>query len=56
MEHEYYTGLSIAVMAVFAIKKLGPVIANYTDKEIEVGGIFYFSKLFIFYTKSYDIS
>lgn len=36
MEHEFYTGLSIFVMAVYAIKKLGPGIANYLDKEIEV--------------------
>ncbi|XP_047472429.1 ATP synthase subunit b, mitochondrial-like [Penaeus chinensis] len=35
MEHEFYTGLSILIMAVFAIKKLGPGIANYLDKEIE---------------------
>lgn len=35
MEHEYYTGLSIAIMAVLAVKKLGPAIAQYADKEIE---------------------
>lgn len=35
MEHEYYTGLSIAVMAVLAVKNLGPLIASYSDKEIE---------------------
>lgn len=37
MEHEFYTGLSVAIMAVVAVKKLGPLVANYTDKEIEVG-------------------
>ncbi|GLV40584.1 ATP synthase subunit B [Carabus blaptoides fortunei] len=35
MEHEYYTGLSIAIMAIFAVKKMGPGIAQYADKEIE---------------------
>lgn len=35
MEHEYYTGLSIAIMAYFAVTKLGPSIASYADKEIE---------------------
>merc|ERR1712142_270876 len=35
MEHEFYTGLSILIMAVYAIKKLGPGIATYLDKEID---------------------
>jgi len=35
MEHEYYTGLSLAIMMVVAIKKLGPTIAAYCDKEID---------------------
>jgi len=35
MEHEYYSGLSIAIMAVIAVKKLGPTVANWTDKEID---------------------
>lgn len=36
MEHEYYTGLSIAIMAIFAVKKIGPAIRDYADKEIDV--------------------
>jgi F-type H+-transporting ATPase subunit b len=36
MEHEYYSGLSLAIMAVYAVKKLGPSIAAYCDKEIDV--------------------
>jgi len=35
MEHEYYGGLSLGIMAVVAVKKLGPVIASYCDKEID---------------------
>lgn len=35
MEHEYYSGLSLAIMAVYAVKKLGPSIAAYCDKEID---------------------
>jgi len=35
MEHEYYTGLSLLVMAIYAIKKLGPGLASSLDKEIE---------------------
>lgn len=36
MEHEYYSGISLAIMAIFAVKKLGPGIAAYCDKEIDV--------------------
>lgn len=36
MEHEYYSGLSLGIMAVVAVKKLGPGIAAYCDKEIDV--------------------
>ena len=36
MEHEYYSGLSLAIMAIIAVKKLGPGIAGYCDKEIDV--------------------
>ncbi|XP_012260952.2 ATP synthase subunit b, mitochondrial [Athalia rosae] len=32
LEHEYYTGLSIAIMLIYATKKFGPVLASYTDK------------------------
>lgn len=35
MEHEYYTGISLAIMAVVAAKKLGPPIAKYCDREID---------------------
>jgi len=35
MEHEYYSGLSLAIMAVVAVKKLGPGIAKWADKEID---------------------
>lgn len=35
MEHEYYSGLSLAIMMVVAIKKLGPSVAAYADKEID---------------------
>lgn len=35
MEHEYYTGLSLLVMAIYGIKKLGPGLASSLDKEIE---------------------
>lgn len=36
MEHEYYTGLSLAIMCYVAVTKLGPPIAKYLDKEIDV--------------------
>ncbi|XP_054735349.1 ATP synthase subunit b, mitochondrial [Anastrepha obliqua] len=35
MEHEYYSGLSLAIMAIIAVKKLGPAVAAWTDKEID---------------------
>lgn len=35
MEHEYYSGLSLAIMAIVAVKKLGPTVAAWTDKEID---------------------
>lgn len=35
MEHEYYTGLSILLMMVYSVKKFGPPLAKYLDKEIE---------------------
>ncbi|XP_066957147.1 ATP synthase subunit b, mitochondrial [Macrobrachium rosenbergii] len=35
MEHEFYTGLSILLMTVYAVKKFGPGLAAYLDKEIE---------------------
>lgn len=36
MEHEFYTGLSLAVICIIATKKLGPVIAKYADGEVDV--------------------
>lgn len=35
MEHEFYTGLSILAMVVFAVKKFGPAVAAFADKGIE---------------------
>lgn len=35
MEHEFYTGLSIAIMGVYAVKKLGPAAAKFLDSEVE---------------------
>lgn len=35
MEHEFYGGLSIGIMAVYAIKKFGPGLGAYLDKEVE---------------------
>ncbi|XP_055638838.1 ATP synthase subunit b, mitochondrial [Toxorhynchites rutilus septentrionalis] len=35
MEHEYYNGLSLAIMAIYAVKKFGPAVAAYCDKEID---------------------
>ncbi|XP_026739512.1 ATP synthase subunit b, mitochondrial [Trichoplusia ni] len=35
MEHEYYTGLSLALMVYIAAKKLGPPLAAYLDKEVD---------------------
>lgn len=36
MEHEYYSGLSILLMVVYATKKFGPGLAAYLDKEVDV--------------------
>ncbi|XP_055547401.1 ATP synthase subunit b, mitochondrial [Wyeomyia smithii] len=35
MEHEYYNGLSLAIMVIYAVKKFGPAVAAFCDKEIE---------------------
>lgn len=35
MEHEFFTGLSMAVLVALLIKKLGPGIASVADKEID---------------------
>lgn len=36
MEHEFYSGLSILMMVVYATKKFGPQVAAYLDKEVDV--------------------
>lgn len=35
MEHEYYNGLSLMLLLIVGIKKLGPAVAKYLDKEID---------------------
>ncbi|KAF2894377.1 hypothetical protein ILUMI_11790 [Ignelater luminosus] len=35
MEHEYYGGLSVAILCIAATKKIGPMIAQLIDKEID---------------------
>jgi len=35
MEHEYYSGLSLLLLAVLGVTKLGPGIAKALDKEID---------------------
>lgn len=35
MEHEFYSGLSLAIMLVVGVKKLGPAVAAFCDKEID---------------------
>jgi hypothetical protein len=39
MEHEFYAGLSIAIMGVYALKKLGS--AKFLDAEVAVSDINY---------------
>jgi len=35
MEHEFYTGLSILIMVVYAVRKFGPGLGQSLDKEID---------------------
>lgn len=35
MEHEYYSGLSLAIMCVLAVKKLGPTVSKYIDEQVD---------------------
>lgn len=35
MEHEYYNGLSFAILIIVGVKKLGPKLAAFCDKEID---------------------
>jgi hypothetical protein len=36
MEHEFYSGISILLMVIYATKKFGPSVAASLDKEIDV--------------------
>ncbi|TMW43445.1 hypothetical protein DOY81_011475 [Sarcophaga bullata] len=33
-EHEFYSGLSLGIMCIVIVKKLGPKVANYCDREV----------------------
>jgi len=35
LEHEFFTGCSIAIFVIYCIKQFGPKLAEYLDKEIE---------------------
>ncbi|XP_014217989.2 ATP synthase subunit b, mitochondrial, partial [Copidosoma floridanum] len=35
LEHEFYSGLSLALALIVAIKKFGPSVAKYIDKNID---------------------
>ncbi|GLH13254.1 ATP synthase subunit b, mitochondrial [Gryllus bimaculatus] len=35
MEHEFFTGISLAIVVALLIKKVGPGIATFADKEID---------------------
>ncbi|CAB3365488.1 Hypothetical predicted protein [Cloeon dipterum] len=35
MEHEYYNGLSLAILCIVGVKKLGPSVAAWLDKEVD---------------------
>jgi F-type H+-transporting ATPase subunit b len=35
MEHEFYAGVSLGIMAVVAIKKLGPSVAKFLDEKVQ---------------------
>lgn len=34
-EHEFYSGLSLMVVCIYFVKKAGPAIAKYCDKEVD---------------------
>jgi hypothetical protein len=36
MKHEFYTGLSVAIMGIYAVKKLGLPQSNFLDDEVAV--------------------
>ncbi|XP_042149041.1 ATP synthase subunit b, mitochondrial-like [Ixodes scapularis] len=35
MEHEFYAGITLVIMVVYIVKKLGPGISAYLDKEVD---------------------
>lgn len=35
MEHEFYAGLSLMIMVVYAVKKFGPAVAKFADQEVD---------------------
>ncbi|XP_063708547.1 ATP synthase subunit b, mitochondrial [Culicoides brevitarsis] len=35
MEHEFYNGLALGLMVIFAVKQFGPAVAKWADKEID---------------------
>jgi len=35
LEHEFWGGVSLAIMIVYAVKKLGPSVAIWADKEVD---------------------
>lgn len=36
MEHEYYSGLSLAILCYLGVTKIGPALAKSLDKEVDV--------------------
>uniref|UniRef100_T1GN28 ATP synthase subunit b n=1 Tax=Megaselia scalaris TaxID=36166 RepID=T1GN28_MEGSC len=34
-DHEFYGGLSLLIAIIYVVKKLGPKLANYCDKEVD---------------------
>lgn len=47
MEHEYYSGLSVAILLIIGVQKLGPSIAAYADKLIQVILFIYITSTFL---------
>lgn len=35
LEHEFYSGLSLAIMIIYAVKKMGPGVAAFCDREVD---------------------
>lgn len=36
MEHEFYNGISLAIIVILAVKKMGPAAAKFADEGIDV--------------------